>query len=660
MVDVAPPSLAFVALCAFTTEEDLHYLRRLGRSCARCAELFWARDGRSRHRALRLDVASGVRSLDDDTATFIVDSTESRPLGLLAFIDIIDDALDCGNLPFGDLLLLARRTMQDDRHVLLYLLTFAVVTDRTLLVEKIVMMGEDWHAGVPLADSPTLANGKPAAAVAASNDTIGRSEDDAEMASTMRFAVANCRDASEPAEVSSESYETDDESSAASETEEGAEPSASVAQPSHVASSNDDFFSAWWPALGTHNTHVLRKYFAYLYPARTNLVFDDREALDQMTLAERLVAIATIYLSHNVAQLLWSTSVFRCNTSMAVLFACCNKLHATLHKAAEELAAVDEVDRRVLLPAGVARLKRALEKQCPTLTHHFRQLGIDAAFCDAMARFVDPKQRPLLDDDDLSLIKNYVRMENNADDDGEPEEQAARSAEPPVDFDVSASVSDAVDHLHVFWFACRTDRLALATEIVEKHIVQVNANENYALRLAAQHNSAEVLKWLLTRNDVDPAASDNAALCAAVDSGAQRTSALLIADKRVDVAAHNNYSLCRATERGDAAVVQALLASGRIDISARGCVPLLNALRNGMFDAAFDIVTNQRFNIEALRGSIGALRDVHDKLQASMLKPDVPPPARVWQCADYAAHLIRVIDEGVPLTKPVAEEIATN
>lgn len=693
MVDVAEPSLAFVALCAFVTERDLHALRRLGRSCARCADLFWARDGRARHRALQLDTAR-VRSLNDDAAdALLYEGSERHPVGLLAFIDIVDDALEHANLPFGELFLFARRVMQDDRHVLLYLLTFAVITDRTLLVEPIVAQGEAWHDDLPLADPPSIVLGRPAKGRGSGESQQLEGDDEDEVAAAMSYAVDKYRRLSDDVGTTTTSTTTDSSYTYEDESEteiDGESPSATrlnaaamflqstrsaplvlspprVVALSHSAQSVqsaplsasarsrgdtsartetssvaqrhlNDFYSAWWPELGVHDTRVLRKYFNYLYPGRTDLTFDDREALAQMTLAERLMALAAIWRSNNVAQQLMSIPVFRCNTSMTVFFACCNRLQLTLHKAAEELAAVEEVDRSVLLPAGVARLKEALTHPCKSLAAHFRRLGTDAAVCEALARYVDPKQRPLLEDEELELLRNYVRRDG-VDDDGEPAPLGKQ--EPTASFDVSASFINEIDYEKVFWFACERDNLALAREMVEKHGAVANANENYAVRLAARYDSVEVLDWLLTLDGVEPGAANNAALCTAVDVGAHRVvRSLLACGKRVDPAVGDNYPLCRATERDDHAIIELLLDDERVDVNARESTPIMNALRARSITIALVLRKELKFAIDIR--ALGALTAVHRELTA--VDDDDEAKARTRKCCvQIAADLLAEI-----------------
>jgi len=646
MVDVAEPSLAFVALCAFVTESDLHTLRRLGRSCARCADLYWARDGKSRHRALQLE-SSRVRSLYDDDKTATLDDAERAPLGLLAFIDIIDDAVENGNLPFGDLFLFARRTMQDDARVLLYLLVFAIVTDRTMLVQRVLAMGEDWHEGVPPTEVTSIVPDQPAGKIRDSGEARVPDEADDEAQAAMRLAVAIYQqEQREAGELSmTESYDTDsddedaeddtsdDEDDETSDEDEDAVESSTlklrVASHPRAAALNDsgasratvevssaeggrragDFFSQWWPALGVHNTPVLRKYFFYYYPARTDLMFEDREAVEQLTLAERLMALAAVWSSQNVSQLLLSTPVFRCNTSIGVVFACTAKLEATLLKSAGELASIKEIDRNVLAPVGIKRLQAALNNPCKSLAGHIRRLGVDATYCDALARYADPRQRPLLDDDELALLKGSVKTANNDDDDdGDTEKEA----EPKNSFDLTVRFQNDVDHTHVFWYACETNNPILAQTMVEKFKVVPSTNESYAVRLSARCNSAEVLRWLLTRDDIEAAACDNAALCLAVDVGAFESVKLLLATDRektkINPAVGDNYSICRAAERGDARMLAELVADADVDVNARECTPLLHALRRGSVPSLRELARSKKFDVA--RSAVGELNKI--------------------------------------------------
>jgi hypothetical protein len=667
MVDVAQPSLGFVALCAFVTEGDLHYLRRLGRSCARCADLFWARDGRVRHRALVYDSAR-VRSLNDDDKTLVDATRERLPIGALAFCDIIGDALEHSNLQFSDLLLLARRTMQDDSLVLLYLLLYGIITDSTRLVEQIVNMGESWRDNFGLADPPSLVHPK--------IDALGApvlNDEDAEAAAAMEFVISQSRQASDETTTtqtttSTHSYETDttttsgdftprnirdlhdalqrgDIKAAQRALESFIEGERAVSEDDNTeeeqqSRANRDFFSAWWPALGIHNTPVLRKYFFYIYPSRTDLVFKDSDSLQQMTLAERLMALAAIWRSNNSAQMLLSVPVFRCNTSVSVFFSCCDKQTATMIKAAQDISGLEKSDLKVLLPEGSRRINAAINNPCKSLEAHFRTLNDNAVFCENVACFVDPKRRDTLDRDDLAALKNCVQLPNNHDDDGDGGD-GLTTREPQTDFDISSALPDLVDYHHAFWSAVRNNNEKEMQAIMTRHSIDVCKEHNYAVRLAAHHNAADVLEALLKLPHVDPSDDGNSAICVAVSAGAAEAVEVLLKQKSVRPGINNNFSICRATELNKEQIVKMLMASDQVDINARESTPLINALRNAALMTVVALRRDKRLCVQQC--SIGRLRAVADDLRMRLAADDGDP--MVLGCAALADEIVAELNK---------------
>jgi hypothetical protein len=608
MIDVSEPSDSLVALCALSTERDLHYLRRLGRSVARCVDLYWARDGKVRHRALVRDTAR-VRSLIDE-----VNGEFKGPpppaSGMLAFIEIMDEAQQSGYMPPRSMVLLARRTVQNDRWALLYLVVYGIVTDNATLVDQLFQIAEDDTAeSTKLADKPVLLDAHVGVNAAHSGMSV---DDDGDVDKALVVAADEYN-----ALVAATQLKEQQQQEEVEEDEEE-----KLILDNDVDGEASDLFYHWWQELRVSGSHVLRPYFHHLYPTRCDIRFEGgAEDVSRMTLADHLVFFAAAWKSSNVAQLLVSVPEIRRNLRTSIFFAVCEKMTDTLSKSARSLstAVADDLEK-LLTPTGVKRLKNAFNNPCSSVEEHFRHLGHDAAYVDAVSRYVDPASRATVTERQMDLIRQFLRRVDvtatkSKDDDND------NVAAPAPDVNVSLAVKEVVDYNAVFWYACQTNNIALVKEMVVKQRVDTALSDDLGLRFAVQHNSRDVLLYLLALpQPANPAVLKNWPICVAVDVGAKECLIELLRTQLVDAAANDDYPLRRASERNDAFAVSLLMSFKTVNPNVSGAAPLLNAVRwanAGMVEEFLDTDKHRRLDrkkylpraIEQAEKQLAALTD---------------------------------------------------
>jgi ankyrin repeat protein len=85
------------------------------------------------------------------------------------------------------------------------------------------------------------------------------------------------------------------------------------------------------------------------------------------------------------------------------------------------------------------------------------------------------------------------------------------------------------------------------------------------IRNAVVYDRYEMVRYLLTVPQVDPAAQTDWCICFAAESGNTKMVKLLLADPRVDPTARDNYPLRHACQRGQIDVVEVLLNDPRVN-----------------------------------------------------------------------------------------------
>lgn len=546
IVRVCEPSTLFVALCAFSTEADLHKLRLLGRSCARTADLFWLRDGRVRGRALSRSLHRVQSLADVDNAERAAD----KPHSMLALFGVLDDAMRIASVSLPMLIELAARTMQDDSLVLLYVLVYLVTTDRAAFVDKLLQGAERGTAPAPKQQQKAKRKAVPAASV--DND-----DEDLAAACAILSLAARAEDEAAAATTHDDDNNDDDVDDKAHEE---------VKQPIEVVNP----FVAWWPKRGERSP-LLSAYFKYVYPTRCMIRFaGGADDVAQMTLADHIFFFAGSNNATNTCQLLWNMPEMRSAMRGSVFHAVCGYLTHMLTTAAEAALRVSRV-ATLLNAEGRAEVERAAKNDCASIDEHFCNLARNAALVDTLVRYSKAKSDDELDEHQLSLLRPYL---GTARTDTTPEKPQG-SSEPP-DWTTQPDL-----HVVLAYAACE-DNLVLVRHLLEGADKLDPAHDDSAvLRIAARCGSINVVRHLLAHKRADPAALEQWAFYWAVRSNHTATALLLLDDERVDPTAHDQFAICHASITNQRALVQVLLRNEKVDPNARDGTPLVAAMSTG-------------------------------------------------------------------------------
>lgn len=578
MFSISAPSHTLLALCACATETDLLKMRRLGRSVARCVDLFWACGGQ--YRAFGPRVCGEIRTLRSLELPARGDGEPAKPFGLLAFIDVIDDAVGSGYLPFESLVLLARRTMQHDTLVLLYLLVYAIVTNSAGLAEQLIDLGESWAERETSSDatSPRKQPQQPGAAAGTKGPAIDREDDDIDAA--LQFMAEHIEAA----------QDEDNEADEADVTVAADDPEQCVSwQETIMPHLTLDMFHLWWPQLATRSRRgLLQSYFDYLYPRRTKLKIDVTEGIDELTLAEQLVLIGAMWSSTTVLRVMMRVPAIRRNVSTSVFLIITAHMTDVLSSTAHLLETVER-QANLLVPAGIERLHDAVAHPCVSIGVHFERLANDSLFCEAIEKFVNPATRDDMRPRHTDCLRPYLRTTNTA--------ETTTEQAPPQNNSFAISPIDIVDYVSVFWHACARDDLALVRALIVDTKVAGGESNSYAVRHAAAHDASKVLAYLLALPCVDAAAEDGLALCWAVERSSVRSVELLLQKSGVRTDVNFHFPLCRASEKNNIDIVRLLVARDKIDVNARDSTPFLNALRHANLEMIALLATRKEFNL---------------------------------------------------------------
>jgi surface antigen len=125
--------------------------------------------------------------------------------------------------------------------------------------------------------------------------------------------------------------------------------------------------------------------------------------------------------------------------------------------------------------------------------------------------------------------------------------------------DASAEDNDAIR------LAAEHGHVAVIDALLRDKRIDPSAGFDYAIRWAAANGHATVVERLLQDARVSPAACDNCSIRWAAANGHCAVVELLLQDKRVDPSANKNYAIRRAARDGHIAVVERLLLDTRVD-----------------------------------------------------------------------------------------------
>jgi hypothetical protein len=149
------------------------------------------------------------------------------------------------------------------------------------------------------------------------------------------------------------------------------------------------------------------------------------------------------------------------------------------------------------------------------------------------------------------------------------------------------------------WAAVRT----LNLDFVRKYLEQVKPNLDSVLVAAAWIGFTDAVKLLLSDYGVDPSADDNQALRLAAENGHLEIVKLLLSDARVDPSTPNNLALVYASERGHLEIVKLLLKDDRVDPSAQNNTALFLASEKGHLEIVKLLESHRRFEDVPLEDS---------------------------------------------------------
>jgi len=123
------------------------------------------------------------------------------------------------------------------------------------------------------------------------------------------------------------------------------------------------------------------------------------------------------------------------------------------------------------------------------------------------------------------------------------------------------------------------DALVRLTNVREGE-VDFSMGNNSLIRIAASNGQANIVDFLLEKENVDPRALDNFALCVAVENGHAEVARSLLADPRVNPAARNNFPIKAAASMGFSEVVDELLNTRRVNPDSEDQKALMEALKS--------------------------------------------------------------------------------
>ena len=113
--------------------------------------------------------------------------------------------------------------------------------------------------------------------------------------------------------------------------------------------------------------------------------------------------------------------------------------------------------------------------------------------------------------------------------------------------------------------ASQNGNITVVNRLLDDHLVDPSADDNYAITVASQAGHIAVVNRLLDDTRVDPSVDNNFAIRSASLNGHTPVVVRLLADPRVDPSADNNFAIRFASQNGHAPVVDRLLADPRVD-----------------------------------------------------------------------------------------------
>lgn len=514
-VSVAPCSAKLAALCALGNETDVHFLRLLGRSCARRAELALA-CGRGtvpeRVYVKHDDVA--LEPIDDEVPAACRGGDQDAPVaGLLGMFNLFNEARERVAFSYDSLLLYARRLLQEDRYAALYLLLHAFMEDDADLVHAVVDGARLAHAELDTPPAPQI---------------DGVDDDDAD-----------------------DDDEETSEQRAARERYEAALLEGAEAAATKVASRA---VFAFWGTLTEREPRELRTYYEYVSTTRS-----DMSGVPHMTLADRLVYLGAALRAWRALPALLQAVAVREATCVAMLDAArvkCGAETVTTGVRLEQAGLLTHRASGQRLHRGRVRIIGAIGAAREPEQHTLAELASNA-------RLVDLCCRVLLDgaSDDANELAELHIDEADAVDDLPPATGAPRVTKadslPREELDLVEARFAAACH-----FARGNNAAELAAALADATLAgNVWRADGLLLRVAAACDAPDCLALLLARDDVPPEARD-----VALGRAAEENVSLAVVEQLLaagaSAGAFDSYALRRAAAFGNGPTTRALLDAG--------------------------------------------------------------------------------------------------
>ncbi|KAJ3193525.1 hypothetical protein HDU82_002783 [Entophlyctis luteolus] len=180
-----------------------------------------------------------------------------------------------------------------------------------------------------------------------------------------------------------------------------------------------------------------------------------------------------------------------------------------------------------------------------------------------------------------------------------PERRALRVVQSICKYSPPSSYTPNAQMSRVFRWAARSGHLMVVKWLLENcPLVDPAADDNYAIKTAAEANHIEVVRFLLKDPRCDPAAEENCALEYACENGLTDVVKLLLADARTSPGMNGNHCFIFACRGGFIEIVRILMADPRVDVAYDNNFGLEWACKYGHADVAKLLLSDSRIILE--------------------------------------------------------------
>jgi len=142
-------------------------------------------------------------------------------------------------------------------------------------------------------------------------------------------------------------------------------------------------------------------------------------------------------------------------------------------------------------------------------------------------------------------------------------------------------VDPSADDNYAIRYAAENGRSEVVRLLLQDGRVDPSADDNYAIRNAARNSNTEVVRLLLQDGRADPSAENNNVIIWAAGSGREGVVKMLLQDGRADPTSNNNYAIRFAAFNSHPETVKVLLQDPRVDPSSNNNFIIKWASRSG-------------------------------------------------------------------------------